>query len=143
MALSDPLQLIVLAVIVIVLFVFGPNKIPEIARSIGKARKEFESASKEFQQITKEIQNPTAILDRFTGGADQGGQAAQPPPVAPTAGTLAQTAPTPVQAAPAPSQPKTGDQILIETAEKVGIVTTGKTREQIAEEITNKAKGPS
>ena len=62
MALSDPLQLIVIAVIVNIIFIFGPNKIPEIARSIGKARRQFESASKEFQQITKEIQK---LVDLF------------------------------------------------------------------------------
>lgn len=143
MALSDPLQLIVIAGIVIILFLFGPNKIPEIARTIGRARKEFEAASKEFQQITKEIQNPTALLDRLTTEADQSAQAQQPPPPAPTVGAPSQTTPTPVQAAPQPSKPKTGDQILIETAEKLGIVTTGKTRAQISEEITSKAKGTS
>lgn len=142
MALSDPLQLIVIAVIVIVLFVFGPNKIPEIARSIGRARKEFESASKDLQQITKEIGNPAAILDRFTTEPEQTAQTQQPSP-APTASTPAQATATPVEATATPSQPKTGDQILIETAEKLGISTAGKTREQISEEITNKVKGAS
>ncbi len=143
MALSDPLQLIVIALIVIIIFIFGPNKIPEIARSIGKARRQFESASKEFQQITKEIQNPTALLDRLTIEPEQGAQAQQPTPPSPSVGTPAQTAPIPVQAPPTPPRPKTGDQILVETAEKLGIITTGKTREQISEEITSKVKGPS
>ena len=47
MALYDPLQLIVIGIIVIVVILWGPQKIPELARSIGIARKEFTQASKE------------------------------------------------------------------------------------------------
>ena len=46
MALDDPLQLIAIAVIVIVFLMWGPKKIPELARSIGLARREFQDASK-------------------------------------------------------------------------------------------------
>ena len=47
MALFDPLQLIVIGIIVVVIILWGPKKIPELARSIGIARKEFTQASKE------------------------------------------------------------------------------------------------
>lgn len=40
------LEVIVIAIIVIVLFVWGPSKLPEVARSLGRARKEFEEASR-------------------------------------------------------------------------------------------------
>ena len=43
--------LIVLAIIV-VLFVWGPSKLPEFARSIGLARKEIEKAYKEASNPT-------------------------------------------------------------------------------------------
>src|ERR1700693_910357 len=46
MALTDPLQWIVIAVVAIVFLMYGPKKIPELARSIGLARKEFNDASK-------------------------------------------------------------------------------------------------
>ncbi|MDA4123636.1 MAG: twin-arginine translocase TatA/TatE family subunit [Thaumarchaeota archaeon] len=46
MALTDPLQWIVIAVIAIVFLMYGPKKIPELARSIGLARKEFNDAGK-------------------------------------------------------------------------------------------------
>jgi len=36
-------------VIVIVIFLWGPQKIPELARGLGRAKGEFEKASKEFQ----------------------------------------------------------------------------------------------
>ena len=46
MALTDPLQWVVIAVVAIVFLMYGPKKIPELARSIGLARKEFNDASK-------------------------------------------------------------------------------------------------
>lgn len=44
----DPLELIIIGVIVVVVLLWGPGKIPEFARAIGRARKEFEQASKEL-----------------------------------------------------------------------------------------------
>ena len=37
---------VIIGVIVVVIFIWGPGKLPEVARSLGKARKEFEEASK-------------------------------------------------------------------------------------------------
>jgi sec-independent protein translocase protein TatA len=90
------LQWIIVGIIAVLIFLWGPSKIPELARALGRAKKEFEDASKEFTSASS--------------------QATQQ------------------------SQPKTGDQILIETAKQLGISTEGKTREQIAQEIVNKAK---
>lgn len=39
-------EAIIIGIILVVIFIWGPNKIPEIARSLGKARKEFEEASR-------------------------------------------------------------------------------------------------
>ena len=47
MAFGDPLQWIVIAVVVVALFLWGPQKIPELARAVGRARREFDQASKE------------------------------------------------------------------------------------------------
>jgi sec-independent protein translocase protein TatA len=49
MAFDDPLQWIVIGVIVVVIFLWGPQKIPELARGLGRAKGEFDKASKEFQ----------------------------------------------------------------------------------------------
>ncbi len=43
----DPLQLIIIGVVVVVVLLWGPKKIPELARSIGQARKEFQAGSKD------------------------------------------------------------------------------------------------
>ncbi len=67
----DPLELVVIGVIVVVIIMWGPKKIPELARSLGIARKEFEQAKKDFQ-------NPsTALLDRVTQSPE--GQLASSP----------------------------------------------------------------
>lgn len=52
MALVGYEWLIVIAVVLIV-FLWGPQKLPELAKSIGLAKKEFDKAA-------KEISNPTA-----------------------------------------------------------------------------------
>jgi sec-independent protein translocase protein TatA len=96
----DPLEWVIIGVIVIVIFLWGPQKIPEIARSLGRAKKEFDQATKELSS---------------TAAAPQG------------------------QVQP---QSKSGDEILIETARRLGIQTEGKTREQISEEIVRKSSQP-
>ncbi len=45
MALDIP-ELLIIAVIIVIFLVLGPKKIPELARSLGSARKEFETSSK-------------------------------------------------------------------------------------------------
>ncbi|MEY3297552.1 MAG: hypothetical protein RLZZ597_812 [Cyanobacteriota bacterium] len=59
-------------ILVLALLVFGPKKLPEIGRSLGKAIKGFQDASKEFeeefkkeaQQIEKVVSSPMkATLD--------------------------------------------------------------------------------
>jgi sec-independent protein translocase protein TatA len=48
LALLDISWVLVL-VIIVVLFIWGPQKLPEFARSIGQARREIETAYKETQ----------------------------------------------------------------------------------------------
>jgi sec-independent protein translocase protein TatA len=45
-----------IVILVVVLLVFGPKKLPEIGRSLGKALKGFQDASSEFQsELKKEV----------------------------------------------------------------------------------------
>ena len=48
-----------LVIVVIALIVFGPNKLPELAKSLGKAMREFKKATEEmkesFQEETKDL----------------------------------------------------------------------------------------
>jgi len=49
---------VVILAIIAVLILWGPKKLPEIARAIGEAKREFQKASKELQEIPKELVNP-------------------------------------------------------------------------------------
>ncbi|MGD0177456.1 MAG: twin-arginine translocase TatA/TatE family subunit [Candidatus Bathyarchaeia archaeon] len=89
MALVGYEWLIVVAILLVV-FLWGPQKLPELARSIGLAKKEFEKAAKEVSASTT-----TATTE---------------------------TSPDP----------------LITAAKNLGIVTEGKTKEEIAREIADR-----
>ena len=98
----DPIEWIVIGVIVVVIFMWGPAKIPELARSLGLAKKQFDQAKKEFD-------NPTqALLQAATQS-------------------------------PAPSTQVSADDMLVQTAKKMGIATEGKTREEITNEMVSLA----
>jgi len=62
MAWGDPLQWIIIGTIVIVIFLWGPQKIPELARGLGRAKKEFDTAA-------KEISNPSTTPGSTPGAA--------------------------------------------------------------------------
>jgi sec-independent protein translocase protein TatA len=60
MAFGDPLQWIIIGIIVVVIFLWGPQKIPELARGLGRAKGEFEKASKEFDAASKQVTSTPA-----------------------------------------------------------------------------------
>ena len=56
-----------LIILVIVLFVFGPKKLPEIGKSIGHAMREFKKASEEMRESSRgEIQEIEEIKNHST-----------------------------------------------------------------------------
>ena len=131
----DPLELGTIAAIILVFFLWGPQKIPELARVISQARREFDNATREFQKVSTSIQNGTSPFLQPTTPAKMVAPAALPGASAPGKSS---TPPAPVQFPVA----KTGDQLLIEAARKLGIPTGGKTREQIQEDIISLAQNP-
>jgi Sec-independent protein translocase protein TatA len=144
----DPLELGSIAAIILVFFLWGPQKIPELARMVAQARKEFDNASREFQKVSVEIQNGTSPFLQPSSPARSAAPAAalQQAPQPATNPALSQPSanPTPALSQPAipPSSGKTGDQLLIEAARRLGIPTGGKTREQIQQEIIAMAQRP-
>ncbi len=63
---------LIIGVVAIVIIMWGPSKIPEFARSLGRAKGEFSKASKEFENAAKmtaespvaaaPVQTPTQAL---------------------------------------------------------------------------------
>src|SRR5882672_12632776 len=85
----DPLELATIVGVIIVFFLWGPQKIPELARMIGRARKEFDNATREFQSVANSIQDGTNPLFAPLTSPPQtqlpqpGVRSALPPPPAP------------------------------------------------------------
>jgi sec-independent protein translocase protein TatA len=132
----DPLELATIAAVIVVFFLYGPQKIPELARMVAQARREFDKASKEFQSVAVGIQDGTSsLLAQPKGGKPS-------PPLPPPVQREEQSA-LPQPSGPAPqASAKTGDQLLIEAARRLGIQTQGKTREEIQQEIIARAQPP-
>ena len=42
----DPLELVIIGIVVVVFIVLGPSKIPQLARALGSAKKEFNEGAK-------------------------------------------------------------------------------------------------
>jgi sec-independent protein translocase protein TatA len=78
--------------VLIVVLIWGPQKIPDLARSLGRARREFEQASR-------------GMSDPINAGRTE----------------------------------TTAQEPLVEVAQKLGINTQGKTRQEISDEIVKSA----
>lgn len=52
-------EVLVVAAILLVVFLWGPKKLPELARSIGLAKKEFEKTTKDVSLAANSATSPT------------------------------------------------------------------------------------
>jgi sec-independent protein translocase protein TatA len=128
MALTDPLQWIVIAVAAAVFLIWGPKKIPELARSLGLARKEVQGVSQTVQDARTKLQNPEALLDSLAAEPKQSVQPVQQLQSPPVVASAAE---------------KPGDGVLLDTARRLGISTAGKSRDQISQEMLAKVNPPA
>ena len=142
------------------ILIYGPDKIPQMAKTLAQAKKQFDGATKQLQGITKELQtgmnsgnlNIDSLSNALLGGAASPGipgnptpeeiaqaSAASPSPSAPAPGSAIEpTAPTPVVDGPPPAPPKSADQMLIEMARSLSINTAGMTRDEVSQAIMDK-----
>lgn len=87
-------------IFIVALLVFGPNKLPELARSLGKSLNEFRRASNDLRRSIMEADQPPAAPPPPRGPADEVVAAPLPPPALPPA-----TASLPIPAPPAAETP--------------------------------------
>jgi sec-independent protein translocase protein TatA len=71
MAFGDSLQWIVIGIVVIIIFLWGPQKIPELARGLGRAKKEFDNAAKEFNNTSSASVQTPAVTAATAKTADE------------------------------------------------------------------------
>ena len=87
-----------LFLLLLAFLLFGPKKLPEIGRTIGRGLAEFKRASNELKG---QLENEMRLLD----AEDREKKIAPPPPPENTIATLPQTASTSVAEASAPVAP--------------------------------------
>lgn len=75
----------ILVILVVALLVFGPDRLPELARNLGKGLAEFRRASSDLRRSVMEAAEepkrpaPPAALPPAAGPADEVAAAAPPP----------------------------------------------------------------
>lgn len=57
------IEWIIVVLILLALFIWGPEKIPKLARSLGEAKKEFYRAQREFETAIKEAPAEDPIIE--------------------------------------------------------------------------------
>jgi len=105
-----------LIILVILLLILGPTKLPALARGLGQAVREFRKASSGFYDEEHSTAN-----------------ASKPPK------GLAPTSPEPKQSE-AESGREVDEALIKKLAEKLGVETEGKSPEQLKAEVIDKAK---
>jgi len=68
-------------ILVIALIIFGPRKLPELGRSLGRSINEFKKASNELRSTLEEEIQVEEQRDRARASASATPPAATPPPV--------------------------------------------------------------
>jgi sec-independent protein translocase protein TatA len=95
-------EAIAIVVVLAIIFLWGPQKVPDIARAIGQAKREFDKASKETSTLVQQA--------------------------------MALPATTSVPSGSTAVAPTSTDPVII-AAKNLGIITEGKTKEELAKEI--------
>jgi sec-independent protein translocase protein TatB len=90
-------------IFVVMLLVFGPHKLPELARNLGKSLAEFRRASNDLRRSIMEADTPAPPPRAPQGPADEVAAAALPAPPASLPHSVPNAGPIPAPAAAAPA----------------------------------------
>src|SRR5207247_3220603 len=82
-------------ILVIALIIFGPRKLPELGRSLGRSINEFKKASNELRSTLEDEIRVEEQRDHATAAASATPPAATPPPVDATVSRSTTTTPAP------------------------------------------------
>jgi len=97
---------------VIALVIFGPQKLPELARMLGKATAEFRKMTNDFRYAledeVRELERQTRIREEETAAAVRAAQAPVPAPSPVPEGAVPRE--SPVEAVSAPPEPQVESQ---------------------------------
>jgi TatA/E family protein of Tat protein translocase len=92
-------------IMVLALLLFGPKKLPEIGKTVGKALGEFKRASNDLKRsIEDEMDQVKEGLDPMSSDPPKPEPKPEPPALAPAAGAVARQTPVDPQAPAAPRQ---------------------------------------
>lgn len=112
MAFDDPVVWVM--IIALAIFLFGSNKIPQVARALGQAKKEFDNG---WRGVASEVMMP-------------------PRPEQPPGAVQSQVSPPPNPSVQVGQQSIPPTDPLVIACKNEGIDTSGKTREQLASELS-------
>jgi len=97
-------------IFVVALMIFGPQKLPELARMLGKATAEFRKMTNDFRYAledeVRELERNTRIREEEIATAARAAQTPVPMPAAPPDGAVARETPDATPSAPAETAPE-------------------------------------
>ncbi len=136
----------ILLVLAVMLLIFGPSKLPEMAKSLGQAFREFQNATVNIEKEAKAITDSLPDLNSPMAMAPQSSILRKPlnnTPAPQNVNTVAASAP-PQPAAPQPTAPQAATSEksnIVDVAKMLGINAEGRTEEDLKIAIHDKIDG--
>ncbi|MFQ5801122.1 MAG: twin-arginine translocase TatA/TatE family subunit [Candidatus Hydrothermarchaeales archaeon] len=124
-----------LVVLALAVLLFGPKKLPELAKTLGQAMGEYHKAQREFET---EMRKTTSAIDKEVSSVTNAETRAATPKPAQPKQTAPQTKTKAQKITPPTTTPKS--QEVKEIAKNLGIETANKTDAQLLREISLKTK---